>query len=54
MPFISMSLLKQAPSRDVRGVFLVPFVGNAAEHFTAIKVVMEDKVDLSNNIAIAS
>lgn len=36
------------------GVILVPFFGNAAEHFTAIIVAGKDKMDLSISIAIGS
>jgi Ca2+:H+ antiporter len=36
------------------GVILVPFFGNAAEHFTAIIVAGKDKMDLAISIAIGS
>ena len=36
------------------GVILVPFFGNAAEHFTAVLVAGKDKMDLSIAIAIGS
>ena len=36
------------------GVILVPFFGNAAEHFTAITVAGKNKMDLSVGIAIGS
>ena len=36
------------------GVILVPFFGNAAEHFTAVIVAGKDKMDLSVGIAIGS
>lgn len=36
------------------GVILVPFFGNAAEHFTAVIVAGKDKMDLSIAIAIGS
>jgi Ca2+:H+ antiporter len=36
------------------GVILVPFFGNAAEHFTAIIVAGKNKMDLSISIAIGS
>tara|TARA_B100000405_G_scaffold245093_1_gene178491 strand:- start:48 stop:1178 length:1131 start_codon:yes stop_codon:yes gene_type:complete len=36
------------------GVILLPFFGNAAEHFTAVIVAGKDKMDLSLGIAIGS
>lgn len=36
------------------GVILVPIVGNAAEHATAITVAMKDKMDLSVSVAVGS
>jgi Ca2+:H+ antiporter len=36
------------------GVILVPIVGNAAEHATAITVAMKDKMDLSLSVAVGS
>ncbi|DAC40448.1 MAG TPA: calcium/proton exchanger, partial [Candidatus Poseidoniales archaeon] len=36
------------------GVILLPFFGNAAEHFTAVIVAGKDKMDLSLSIAIGS
>jgi Ca2+:H+ antiporter len=36
------------------GVFLVAIVGNAAEHSTAIRTAMKDRMDLSLSIAIGS
>ena len=36
------------------GVILVPFFGNAAEHFTAVTVAKRDKMDLSFGIAVGS
>jgi len=36
------------------GVVLLPFFGNAAEHFTAVIVAGKDKMDLSISIAIGS
>mmetsp|Transcript_9122 Transcript_9122/g.16407 ORF Transcript_9122/g.16407 Transcript_9122/m.16407 type:complete len:404 (-) Transcript_9122:228-1439(-) len=35
-------------------VILLPIVGNAAEHFSAISVAMKDKMDLSVSIAVGS
>jgi Ca2+:H+ antiporter len=36
------------------GVILVPIVGNAAEHATAVTVAMKDKMDLSLSVAVGS
>ncbi len=36
------------------GVILVPIVGNAAEHATAVSVAMKDKMDLSLSVAVGS
>ncbi len=36
------------------GVILLPIVGNAAEHATAVTVAMKDKMDLSVSVAVGS
>ena len=36
------------------GVILVPLIGNAAEHLTAVTVALKDKMDLSLGIAVGS
>lgn len=36
------------------GIILIPIIGNVAEHLVALKVAMDDKMDLSVEIAIAS
>ncbi len=36
------------------GVILIPIIGNVAEHLVSVKVAMENKMDLSVEIAIAS
>jgi Ca2+:H+ antiporter len=36
------------------GVILVPIIGNAAEHLTAVTVAMKNKMDLSLGIALGS
>jgi Ca2+:H+ antiporter len=36
------------------GLILIPIVGNAAEHVTAVIVSMKDKMDLAINVAIGS
>jgi Ca2+:H+ antiporter len=36
------------------GIILVPIIGNAAEHLTAVTVARKDKIDLALNIAVGS
>ena len=36
------------------GVILLPIIGNAAEHATAITVALKDKMDLSMSVAVGS
>ncbi|MGF1674868.1 MAG: calcium/proton exchanger, partial [Rivularia sp. (in: cyanobacteria)] len=36
------------------GVIIVPIIGNAAEHTTAVTVAMKDKMDLSVSVAVGS
>lgn len=36
------------------GVILLPIIGNAAEHFTAVSVAMKNKMDLSVSVAVGS
>ncbi|KAL8449597.1 hypothetical protein Emed_003029 [Eimeria media] len=36
------------------GVILLPIVGNAAEHLTAVTVAMKNKVDLAMGVAVGS
>jgi Ca2+:H+ antiporter len=36
------------------GIILIPIVGNVAEHLVAVKVAMQDKMDLSVEITVAS
>ncbi|HIK46394.1 MAG TPA: calcium/proton exchanger, partial [Leptolyngbyaceae cyanobacterium M65_K2018_010] len=36
------------------GIILLPIVGNAAEHATAVTVAMKDKMDLSISVAVGS
>ena len=36
------------------GLILLPIVGNAAEHITAIKVAMKNKMDLAIGVAVGS
>ena len=41
-------------SRTFVGLILLPIVGNAAEHATAVTVAMKDKMDLSIGVAVGS
>lgn len=41
-------------SREWVGLILLPIVGNAAEHFTAVSVSVKDKLDLSISVAVGS
>ncbi|RDA85781.1 hypothetical protein CP532_6302 [Ophiocordyceps camponoti-leonardi (nom. inval.)] len=41
-------------SKTFIGLILIPIVGNAAEHVTAVVVAMEDKMDLAMGVAIGS
>ncbi|KAJ1674083.1 hypothetical protein EV182_003998 [Spiromyces aspiralis] len=41
-------------SKSFVGLILLPIVGNAAEHVTAITVAMKDKMDLALSVAIGS
>lgn len=41
-------------SKEFIGIILLPIIGNAAEHYTAIKVAMQNKMDLSLGVAVGS
>jgi Ca2+:H+ antiporter len=41
-------------SRTFVGLILIPIVGNAVEHMTAVTVAMKDKMDLAMGIAVGS
>ncbi|KAL1305517.1 hypothetical protein AAFC00_002384 [Neodothiora populina] len=41
-------------SEEFVGLILLPIVGNAAEHATAITVAMKDKMDLAIGVAVGS
>eukprot|EP00923_Selenidium_pygospionis_P037861 GHVN01066264.1.p1 GENE.GHVN01066264.1~~GHVN01066264.1.p1 ORF type:complete len:513 (-),score=49.26 GHVN01066264.1:2625-4163(-) len=41
-------------SREFIGIILLPIIGNAAEHYTAIVVATKDKMDLSLAVAVGS
>jgi Ca2+:H+ antiporter len=41
-------------SKEFIGIILLPIIGNAAEHYTAITVAMRNKMDLSLGVAVGS
>ncbi|KAK4126109.1 Calcium/proton exchanger [Parathielavia appendiculata] len=41
-------------SEEFVGLILLPIVGNAAEHFTAVTVAIKDKMDLAIGVAVGS
>lgn len=41
-------------SKEFVGVILLPIVGNAAEHATAVTVSVKDKLNLSLGVAVGS
>ncbi|KAK4103582.1 Calcium/proton exchanger [Parathielavia hyrcaniae] len=41
-------------SQEFVGLILLPIVGNAAEHFTAVTVAVKDKMDLAIGVAVGS
>jgi len=41
-------------SQEFVGIILLPIIGNAAEHYTAITVAMRNKMDLSLGVAAGS
>lgn len=43
-----------AISKEFVGVILLPIVGNAAEHVTAVTVSVKDKITLSLGVAVGS
>ncbi|CAJ1958516.1 unnamed protein product [Cylindrotheca closterium] len=45
---------KSSMSRTFVGLILLPIVGNAVEHITAVTVAMKDKMDLSMGVAVGS
>ena len=47
-------LVESNPSLSAEwvGLILLPIVGNAAEHFTAVSVSVKDKLDLSISVAV--
>eukprot|EP00916_Digyalum_oweni_P022073 GHVL01036642.1.p1 GENE.GHVL01036642.1~~GHVL01036642.1.p1 ORF type:complete len:375 (+),score=41.50 GHVL01036642.1:39-1163(+) len=43
-----------AVSKEFIGIILLPIIGNAAEHYTAITVAVKNKMDLSLGVAVGS
>jgi Ca2+:H+ antiporter len=41
-------------SRTFVGLIILPIVGNAVEHITAVTVAMKDKMDLAMGVAVGS
>merc|ERR1712083_480285 len=41
-------------SKEFIGIILLPIIGNAAEHYTAITVAVNDKMDLALGVAVGS
>jgi Ca2+:H+ antiporter len=41
-------------SRTFVGIIILPIIGNAVEHVTAVKVAMKDKMDLAMGVAVGS
>lgn len=46
--------MAQYISPEFLGLILIPIVGNAAEHFTAVTVAYKDKMDLAIGVAVGS
>lgn len=46
--------MAQVISPEFIGLILIPIVGNAAEHFTAVTVACKDKMDLAIGVAVGS
>lgn len=51
---IDSMVLKTGMSRTFIGLILIPIVGNAAEHVTAVVVAYKNKMDLAIGVAIGS
>jgi Ca2+:H+ antiporter len=49
-----ITLLVAIESELFTGIILLPIIGNAAEHATAVVVAMKDKMDLSMSVALGS
>jgi Ca2+:H+ antiporter len=50
----AIDVLKQDISEEFIGLILLPIVGNAAEHATAVTVAIKDKMDLAIGVAVGS
>merc|ERR1712039_552842 len=48
------TLRKWKLSKEFVGIIMLPIIGNAAEHYTAITVAMRNKMDLSLGVAVGS
>mmetsp|Transcript_4786 Transcript_4786/g.14025 ORF Transcript_4786/g.14025 Transcript_4786/m.14025 type:complete len:417 (+) Transcript_4786:129-1379(+) len=51
---IKGTVTKWKVSKEFVGIILLPIIGNAAEHYTAITVAMRNKMDLSLGVAAGS
>jgi len=49
-----IAAISESVSQEFIGLILVPIVGNAAEHATAVTVAIKDKMDLAIGVAIGS
>ncbi|KAM3424547.1 hypothetical protein BST61_g6543 [Cercospora zeina] len=50
----AISAVAESVSQEFIGLILLPIVGNAAEHATAVTVAIKDKMDLSIGVAVGS
>lgn len=50
----SINAVAKSVSQEFIGLILLPIVGNAAEHATAVTVAIKDKMDLSIGVAVGS
>ncbi|KAK0356110.1 hypothetical protein LTR02_011634 [Friedmanniomyces endolithicus] len=50
----AINSVAQSVSQEFIGLILLPIVGNAAEHATAVTVAIKDKLDLSIGVAVGS
>ncbi|KXS98319.1 hypothetical protein AC578_6848 [Pseudocercospora eumusae] len=50
----AINAVAQSVSQEFIGLILLPIVGNAAEHATAVTVAIKDKMDLSIGVAVGS
>jgi len=51
---IEGTIISWGVSREFIGIIILPIIGNAAEHYTAIIVAGKDKMDLSLGVAVGS